>query len=67
MPLTELTAGSCYADGRQAFGCTADQIRRRTWIVAWAEFNAAEQPIDEDLTRPLDPIEDLLRPDLATA
>ena len=35
-----ITAGSLYTDGRQAFACTIHLLRdRRRWIVFWAAFD----------------------------
>jgi hypothetical protein len=40
------TAGSLYADGRQAFACTAHLRNRRNWIIYWTGFD-----IEQRLTR----------------
>jgi hypothetical protein len=39
----EATAGSVYADGRQAFACNKHLRERTRWISAWATFNAHQQ------------------------
>lgn len=42
------TAGSLYADGRQAFACTVHLLRdRRPWIVFWAGFEAEQRRLQK--------------------
>lgn len=43
VPLTEVTAGSLYADGQQAFACTIHLGDRARWINQWAAFDAAQR------------------------
>jgi len=38
VPLSEVTAGSLYADGHQAFACTDHLHDRTRWITEWATF-----------------------------
>lgn len=40
VPLTEVTAGSQYANGYQAFACTIHLHDRTRWISEWAIFDA---------------------------
>lgn len=42
-PLQHVTAGSLYADGRQAFACTTHLNDRYEWITAWAIFDRLQQ------------------------
>lgn len=42
VPLTEVTAGSLYADGNQAFACTSHLHDRTRWITEWAIFEALQ-------------------------
>ena len=42
LPLAKATAGSLYADGRQAFACNRHLYSRGLWIVAWALFDAQQ-------------------------
>jgi hypothetical protein len=42
VPLTEVTAGSLYADGHQAFACTIHLHDRTRWITEWAIFDARQ-------------------------
>ncbi len=41
--LSDVTAGSLYADGRQAFACDTHVTERLRWILAWAAFDAEQQ------------------------
>ncbi len=47
VPLTEVTAGSLYADGHQAFACTLHLNDRTRWIVDWATFEARQRKLRE--------------------
>jgi hypothetical protein len=50
VPLTEVTAGSLYADGHQAFACNKHLHDRTRWINEWAAFDARQrqEPKPED-------------------
>lgn len=37
--LEEVTAGSCYADGRQAFACHEHTWNKSSWLLAWIRFS----------------------------
>ncbi|HEV7454063.1 MAG TPA: hypothetical protein VGO07_02280 [Candidatus Saccharimonadales bacterium] len=37
------TAGSLYANGRQAFACTAHLRNRRNWIIYWTGFDIEQR------------------------
>jgi hypothetical protein len=37
--IQDVTAGSLYADGQQAFACNAHLADRARWITAWALFD----------------------------
>ena len=39
---SEVTAGSRYADGRQAFACNKHLNERTNWITAWAAFRLSQ-------------------------
>lgn len=43
VPLTEVTAGSLYADGHQAFACNTHLADRTRWINEWASFDASQR------------------------
>ncbi len=43
VPLSEVTAGSLYADGHQAFACTIHLHDRTCWITEWAIFCALQR------------------------
>ena len=49
VPLTEVTAGSHYADGHQAFACTIHLHDRTRWILEWVKFDTHERQ-QKDLT-----------------
>jgi hypothetical protein len=38
-----VTAGSLYADGQQAFACTAHLRNRRHWIIYWTGFDIEQR------------------------
>ncbi|HSW66100.1 MAG TPA: hypothetical protein VLI54_03105 [Bacillota bacterium] len=40
VPLEIVTAGSLYADGRQAFACNSHIRERLRWTLAWLHFDA---------------------------
>jgi hypothetical protein len=40
--LSEVTAGSLYANGVQAFACSVHLEERAQWITAWALFDAGQ-------------------------
>lgn len=40
IPLTDVTAGSLYADGHQAFACTIHLHDRTRWITEWSLFDS---------------------------
>lgn len=42
MPSSKLTAGSLYADGKQAFACIDHAWNRAKWLLAWAKFAVAQ-------------------------
>jgi len=52
VPLSEVTAGSLYADGHQAFACNTHLYDRTRWINEWAAFDATQrqalQPLQEE-------------------
>jgi hypothetical protein len=41
--IQEVTAGSLYADGQQAFACNAHLVDRARWITAWALFDQRQE------------------------
>lgn len=41
--MDEVTAGSLYADGRQAFACNKHLGDRTRWITAWSIFDAKQR------------------------
>lgn len=41
--MDEVTAGSLYADGRQAFACNKHLSDRTRWITAWSIFDAKQR------------------------
>ncbi|HET8670682.1 MAG TPA: hypothetical protein VFM05_08680 [Candidatus Saccharimonadales bacterium] len=43
VPLVEVTAGSLYADGHQAFACNKHLYDRTRWISEWAAFDARQR------------------------
>lgn len=43
--MTEVTAGSLYADGHQAFACTKHLHDRTQWITDWALFDAHQEKL----------------------
>jgi hypothetical protein len=43
VPLTEVTAGSHYANGHQAFACTIHLHDRTRWILEWVKFDSYER------------------------
>ncbi len=43
VPLVSVTAGSLYADGRQAFACNGHIHERLRWVLAWLAFDAEQQ------------------------
>jgi hypothetical protein len=43
VPFSEVTAGSLYADGHQAFACNNHLYDRTRWITAWAAFDATQR------------------------
>lgn len=43
VPLSEVTAGSLYADGHQAFACSKHLHDRTRWIGDWATFDAGQR------------------------
>lgn len=43
VPLTDVTAGSLYANGRQAFACNAHLHDRTRWITEWSIFDNKQQ------------------------
>lgn len=50
--LSDMTAGSLYADGGQAFACIDHTWNRATWLVAWARFAISQsEQIDADRTQ----------------
>lgn len=42
VPLENVTAGSLYASGSQAFACSNHLANRALWITVWALFDAKE-------------------------
>lgn len=50
VPAPNATAGSLYADGRQAFACDIHIRNRSHWINAWAIFNARQQTLPRALS-----------------
>jgi hypothetical protein len=40
--LHEVTAGSLYADGQQAFACSRHMRDRSRWILSWIAFEATQ-------------------------
>lgn len=51
IPLSEVTAGSLYADGQQAFACSIHLGDRSRWINEWAAFDAAQREIKQAETK----------------
>ena len=45
VPLCDVMAGSLYADGHQAFACTAHLSDRTRWINSWALFEAHQREL----------------------
>lgn len=45
--LKEVTAGSLYADGHQAFACSNHLAERARWIIAWAIFDYQQRQLQE--------------------
>jgi len=43
VPLEIVTAGSLYADGRQAFACNSHMRERLRWTLAWLHFDADQR------------------------
>lgn len=43
IPLTDVTAGSHYADGHQAFACTIHLHDRTRWILEWNKFDSHQR------------------------
>jgi hypothetical protein len=43
VPLTDVTAGSLYANGRQAFACNTHLHDRTRWITEWSLFDTRQQ------------------------
>jgi hypothetical protein len=49
IPLTEVTAGSRYADGKQAFACNIHLHDRTRWILEWTKFDS-HQRLQKEIT-----------------
>jgi hypothetical protein len=45
--IEEVTAGSLYADGHQAFACSIHFAERARWIIAWAVFDYHQRQLQE--------------------
>jgi hypothetical protein len=45
VPFSEVTAGSHFADGHQAFACNKHLHDRTRWITEWAMFDAQQRNI----------------------
>jgi hypothetical protein len=45
--LQHVTAGSLYADGRQAFACSSHLPERARWIISWAVFDYQQRELRE--------------------
>lgn len=45
--LEEVTAGTLYADGHQAFACSDHVAERARWIIAWAVFDYQQRQLQE--------------------
>lgn len=43
VPLTDVTAGSLYANGHQAFACNTHLHDRTRWITEWSIFDTKQQ------------------------
>jgi hypothetical protein len=43
VPLTDVTVGSLYADGHQAFACNSHLHDRTRWITEWSIFDTKQQ------------------------
>jgi len=43
IPLTEVTAVSHYADGKQAFACNIHLHDRTRWILEWTKFESGQR------------------------
>lgn len=43
VPLTEVAAGSLYADGHQAFACNLHLHDRTRWITEWSIFDTKQR------------------------
>lgn len=50
VPASEVTAGSCYADGQQAFACREHTWNKSTWLRAWAQFSYSQTSGENDET-----------------
>ncbi len=48
VPLTDVTAGSLYADGHQAFACTTHLHDRTRWITEWSLFDTRQAQQQEE-------------------
>lgn len=49
VPLNQVTPGSQYANGHQAFACTVHLHDRPRWIIDWAVFSTNERQQKEIL------------------
>jgi len=45
VPMSDVTAGSCYADGHPAFACALHLNDRTRWIVEWSLFDARQRQL----------------------
>lgn len=53
VPLSEVTAGSYYADGDQAFACNKHLLDRTRWISEWAAFEGQQRVSRELALEPM--------------